>query len=80
MQNRQVNFKGQKRGNKPFSHPSLYLMFQSSGYLTPSPFTKCRDTIAIFAELAIDAIGEDQETNYAPPIVYPCPPNFELNN
>ena len=55
-------------------------MFQSNGYLAPSPFTESKDTVAVFAKLAIDAIREDQETNDVPPAVYPCPPNIELNN
>ena len=55
-------------------------MFQSSGYFALSPFTESRDTVAVFAELAINAIGEDQEMNDVPPTVYPCLSNFELNN
>ena len=80
MQNKQVNFKGQKKGNRLFSHPLLFPMFQSSGYLTPSPFTESRDIVVVFAELTIDVIREDQETNDIPIAVYLCPPNFELNN
>ena len=55
-------------------------MFQSNGYLAPSPFTRSKDTVAVFAKLAIDAIGEDQETNDVPAAVYPYPPDFELDN
>ena len=56
-------------------------MFQSSGYLTLSPFAESRDGITVFAELAINATRENQETTMdAPPTVYPCSPNFELNN
>ena len=55
-------------------------MFQSSGYLTPIPFIKSINMATIFAELAINAIEKNQETNDVPPTVYPCPPNFELNN
>ena len=51
-------------------------MFQLSGYLTPNPFTESRDTVTVFADLAIDAIGEDQETNDVLPAVYPMPPKF----
>ena len=51
MQHRQVNFRGQKRGNKSFSHPSLYPMFQSNGYLTPSQFTKSKNTVGVFLSL-----------------------------
>ena len=78
---RQVNFRGQKRGDKSFSRPPLYPMFQSSGYLAPNPFAKSKDAVTILVELAINATREDQETIVdAPPAVYPCPPNFELNN
>ena len=55
-------------------------MFHSDGYLAPSPFTKNRDTVAVFAELTIDAIGKDVDTIDVPPTVYPCLSNFELNN
>ena len=55
-------------------------MFQSSGYFAPSPFTESRDTVAVFAELTIDAIGKDVDTIDVPPTVYPCPSNFDLNN
>ena len=71
---------GKKKRYKPLSHPPLYLMFQSSGYLTPSPFAKSRDTATVFSELDINATGKDQETTDAPPTVYPCLQNFELNN
>ena len=77
----QVNFRGQKKGDKPINHPSLYTMFQSSGYITPSPFVEIRDVATVFAELAINATREDQETTVdAPPAIYPCPLNVELNN
>ena len=55
-------------------------MFQSSGYLAPSPFVESKDTTTVFAELAINTTGEDQKTTNAPPTIYPCPLNFELNN
>ena len=80
IQSRRINFRGQKRGNKSFDHPPLYPMFQSNGYLTLNPFTESRDTVTIFAKLAINAIGENQKANDVPPTVYLCPPNFELNN
>ena len=44
---RQVNFRWQKRRDKPFSRPPLYLMFQSSGYLAPSPFVESKDTVTV---------------------------------
>ena len=71
---------GRKIGDKSFSCPPLYTMFQSSGYLAPSPFVENRDTIIVFAELAINATREDQVATDVPPTVYSCTPNFELNN
>ena len=54
-------------------------MFHSDGYLAPSPFVESKDTATVLAELAINAIREDQETTVdAPLTIYPCPPNFEL--
>ena len=56
-------------------------MFHSDGYLAPSPFVESKDTATVLAELAINAIREDQETTVDTlPTVYPCPQNFELNN
>ena len=55
-------------------------MFQSSGYLGPSPFAKSKDAIIVFAELTINTTGEVQETIDGPLAVHTCLPNFELNN
>ena len=56
-------------------------MFQSSGYLAPSPFAESKDTTTILAELAINETREDQETMVdAFLTVYLCPQNFKLNN
>ena len=42
---------------------------------------ECKDVVAAFFTFTINATEENKETaESAYPTVYPCPPNFKLNN
>ena len=65
--------------NLPF--PPLNWTVRSGGYINPSLFGEDRDIVTPLLTLTINVITEEEETfENARSTVYPCPPDFELNN
>ena len=62
-----------------FSH--LSWTFRSGGYINISLFGENEDVVAPFHILTINVIIEDKkEVESAYPTMYPCSPDFELDN
>ena len=61
--------------------PLLNWTFKSGGYINASPFGEDEDMITPFRTLTINVITEDEEmVEIAPPDIYPCSSDFELDN
>ena len=61
--------------------PPLNWTFRSRGYINSSLFREDNDIVAPFLVLTINVITKDEEMiRSVCPTVYPCSPNFELNN
>ena len=61
--------------------PPLNWIFRSGGYINSSLSREDEDIVTPLLALTINVITKKEETvENACPTVYPCPPNFELNN
>ena len=61
--------------------PPLNWTFRSGGYINSSLFGEDEDIVTPLLALTINVIVEEEETvENACPTMYPCPPDFELNN
>ena len=77
-----VGSKKQNRMTRPYlAFPSLSLTFRSEGYINTSLFGKEEDVVVPLHVLTINVIIRDKEkVKSAYPTVYPCSPDFELDN
>ena len=67
------------RSNLIFS--LLNWTFKSRGYINSSSSREEEDIVTPLLALTINVITEEEETiENAYPTMYPCPPDFELNN
>ena len=67
------------RSNLIFS--PLNFTFKSEGYINSSSSGEDEDIVTPLLALTINVITEEKETNEnACPTIYPCPPDFKLNN
>ena len=61
--------------------PPLSWTFRSRGYINTSLSGEDKDVVAPFHALTINVITEDkEEVESAYPTMYPCSPDFELDN
>ena len=64
-----------------FAFPPLSWTFRSGGYINASISEEDEDVVAPLHALTINVIIKDkEEVESAYPTVYPCSPNFELDN
>ena len=60
---------------------SLNWTFKLGGYINDSQFGEDEDVVTPFRALTINIITKDEEiVKIARPAMYPCSPDFELNN
>ena len=76
---------GSQKGNKMVrsysSVPFLSWTFRLGGYINASLFGEEKDVVAPFHTFTINVIiGNKEEVESAYPTVYPCSPDFELDN
>ena len=61
--------------------PPIHQTFRSRDYINSSLSVEDGEIVAPFLAFTINATTEKEEmTESACPTVYPCPPDFELNN
>ena len=61
--------------------PPLSLMFRLGGYINTALSREKEGVVVPFRALTINVITEDEEeVRNACPVVYPCPPDFNLDN
>ena len=76
---------GSQKGNRmvrSYSNvPPLSRTFKSRGYINTSLSKENKDVVAPFHAFTINVITKDKEkVESVYPTVYPCQPDFELNN
>ena len=60
---------------------SLSSTFRSGGHINTTPFGKEKGVVVPFCALTINVITKDEEeVRNTCLVVYPCPPDFKLNN
>ena len=63
------------------SFPPLSLTFRSRGYINTTPSREEEGVVMPFRALTINVITEDkEEVESTYPTMYPCSPDFKLNN
>ena len=72
----------ENRMTRPYlAFSPLSLTFRSREYINTTLSGKDKGVVVLFRALTINAITKDEEeVRDACPIVYPCPPNFKLDN
>ena len=76
-----VQFKKNKRTKFYSALPSLSWTFRLGGYINTSLFEEDEGVVMPFCALIIHVITKDQEeVKSACPAVYPCSPDFKLDN
>ena len=73
--------KGNKMTRLYLAFPPLSLTFKLGGYINTTPSGKEKGVVVPFRVLTINVITKDEEkVRNACPVVYPCPPDFKLDN
>ena len=73
--------KGKGMASSKLIIPLIHQTFRSGGYINSSLSEEDEDIVAPFLTFTINAIPKNKETIESTyPIMYPSPPNFEMNN
>ena len=76
-----VRQEGSRMASSRLIIPPIHQTFKLGGYINLSLFGEDEDIVAHFLTFTINATTENEKTTEgACPTMYPCPPNFELNN
>ena len=73
--------KGNRMTRPYLAFPPLNLTFRLGRYINASLSRKDKDVVMPLRALTISVITKDEDiVETARPVMYPCPPNFELDN
>ena len=73
--------KENRRTRSYLAFPPLSWTFRSEGYINTNLFEEDEDVIMPLSVLTISVITEDKDiVEIACPVVYPCSPDFKLDN
>ena len=72
--------KRNRMANSKLIIPPIHQTFRLGGCINSSLLVENKDIVAPFLTFTINVTTEEETAESVCPVVYPCSPNFELNN